>query len=43
MKNIQRPTRVPTAKDLAQVTRIVRNPAEAPVCQYCQGDCGGCF
>ncbi len=44
MKNIQRPSRVLSAKDLAQVVKIVRNPAEAPACQYCQGNCdGGCF
>ena len=44
MKNVERP-KVSPARALAQVVKFVaRNPAEAPACQYCQGNCdGGCF
>ena len=46
MKNVERLSKVPAVKDLAQVVKFVaaRNPAERPSCQYCQGNCdGGCF
>ena len=46
MKNVERLSKVPAVKDLAQVVKFVaaRNPAEQPACQYCQGNCdGGCF
>ena len=45
MKNVARFSKVNAPKDLTAVKFIApRNPAEQPVCQYCQGNCdGGCF